>query len=139
MLKPLVPFFTIIGAIATVVGTLIGLMDVMPSNPVVINIQLFGARFFAPDGYEVVPSHLRVIPKNAKFVRGIGGTALLTESEVTFAVDKDYHSKGTYIFLDGKRRYLKRGNKLPVGDTECFIWLYHIETEKNMYSYQLKC
>ncbi|GAA3531239.1 hypothetical protein GCM10022394_08180 [Zobellella aerophila] len=128
-----------LGAIAAVIGVAVTLLGFLPPNQLTINFQLYGAKLIAPKGYDVVPSELEIIPENSEFIRGIGGTALLTRHEITFAVESDYRSHGTYVLLGGKRRYLKRGDNLAVGDTECFIWLYHIDTEKNMYRYQLKC
>jgi hypothetical protein len=137
--RRLEPLFTIIGEFATALTLIFSLIGALPSNPVSLGIQLFSAKLFTPPGYNVIPSTLEVIPEGAEFIRGIGGTALLTRSEVTFAVQSAYAEKGTYVLVDGQRSYLERGGHISVKGTGCFLWLYHIDKPKDRYSYQLKC
>jgi hypothetical protein len=133
------PVFVILGEIAAVLTLVFTLLGILPSNSVSVSIQLFSAKLFAPPGYDVIPSTLEVIPENIEFIRGVGGTALLTSNEITFAVQSDYREKGTYVLIDGKRSYIERGGHGPVANTGCFLWLWYIDKLKNRYSYELKC
>ncbi len=133
------PLFSILGAIATIVALLISL----PSNPVSLRLQFIFSNIFAPDGYEVLPVRLETIPKNRTFERGIGGTALLTEEEVTFSVNAPGGPQAVYLTVGGTPVYLKQGGHYEFGGDSCILWLFNVgESNENSsinYSFEIKC
>jgi hypothetical protein len=137
-LTSLTPLFRAMEAIAAVLGVIIALIGILPSNQTFNYFKIIGAESMAPKGYKLIPSGLEIITENSKFIRGKGGSALLTSKEITFSVQHTYSDKA-YVFLDGQRHLLMSGKNLPIKNTGCFLWLYDINQPENRGSFHVKC
>ena len=138
--------FSGIGAVCTVVGTLIAVVTAVSTlspptsfaGDLADSVLVSLAKFVVPSGYSVVPYSLKVIPPNSNFIMGVGESALLTQAEkVTFAVTGSSDDVVS-IKINGLLRTLRVGEHSRVG-AECSVWLYHIDTQKKRYSFQIRC
>ena len=139
ILKRYEPFFTMLGAVASVVAVLITIISVIPSNSVTDYIRLIGSERLAPNGYSVLPNALDVVPKNTDFSLGIGDSALLTEDEITLTLENAEGKDRTKIIVDGVAYGLQKGYKYPVLNSGCKLWLFNLNHDRNKYSYRLEC
>jgi len=130
------PFFTIVGAVATVITLLVSLA---PTSPIIDKIKISGAKLLIPENYEIVPAPLNKVQENSTFKISAGQSALLTEEEVTFSLEKNRGKNSVVISIDGKRVILRKGTHQDISETNCFIWLHQIDVEQDQYSFEVKC
>lgn len=133
------PFFTMLGAIASVLAVAITIIGLMPSNNITDPIRLFGSEKLAPKGYSVLPNALDIVPENTNFSLSVGDSALLTRKEIPFTLQRTDGKDMTVIIVDGGSYGLQKGFKAPVSNSGCYLWLFGLDHDKNRYSYRLEC
>jgi hypothetical protein len=143
-MKKIKIFFSIIGAIASVVSAMIAVINYLPESlkkdTIIERAQISTAKIIAPQAYDVVPKNLDIIKINSTFTRSPGGSALLTESKrVPFAVYKVGHKGIVGVYINGERDSMRVGQSLQVPETDCTIWLFDIKDSIGPYSFELRC
>ena len=142
-MKKVVDIFAILGVLASIVSTLIAYLAYKQesSNNAetgIKKVQVAIAGVIAPSDYSLTSTILDVIPENSEFTISKGDTALITQTaKLPFALRESSSDSIARMKLNGSSVGLYEGDKIKLKNTDCFMWLYHIENPS--YSFQIRC